>query len=249
MKTDFMDFTIEELTMNAWPSLQTILLDGWIIRMAGGYTKRANSVNPIYSSKNNLDEKINYCEGIYKQNNLPVIFKIIECEEYIILDKKLEDLNYQKIDLTSVQICSEMKPSNNKAEQIITDNKFTENWKKCFYCCNNIENTETINIIENMLKNIRHDIISVYKMDNETFAGCGYGVIEKGFVGLFDIIVKEEFRGRGYGKEIVESILSKAKEEGIKKAYLSVVNDNTIAKKLYEDLGFKEVYKYWYRKN
>jgi hypothetical protein len=33
-----MDFTIEELTMNAWPSLQTILLDGWIIRMAGGYT-------------------------------------------------------------------------------------------------------------------------------------------------------------------------------------------------------------------
>jgi len=44
-----MDFTIKEQTMNVWPSLQTILLAGWIIRMAGGYTKRANSVNPIYS--------------------------------------------------------------------------------------------------------------------------------------------------------------------------------------------------------
>ena len=34
------DFTIEELTMNAWQSLQTILLDGWIIRMADGLETR-----------------------------------------------------------------------------------------------------------------------------------------------------------------------------------------------------------------
>jgi hypothetical protein len=44
-----MDFTIEELSMNAWPSIQTVLLDGWILRMSNGYTKRANSVNPLYS--------------------------------------------------------------------------------------------------------------------------------------------------------------------------------------------------------
>jgi ribosomal protein S18 acetylase RimI-like enzyme len=99
-----------------------------------------------------------------------------------------------------------------------------------------------------MLKNIKHNIISVYKMDNGTFAGCGYGVIEKGFVGLFDIVVKEEFRGKGYGKEIIETILDKARETGIEKAYLSVVNSNIIAKKLYGKMGFKEIYKYWYRK-
>jgi hypothetical protein len=242
------DFTIEELTMNAWPSLQTILLDGWIIRMADGYTKRANSINPIYSFKNNLDEKINYCENIYKQNNLPIIYKIIECEDHKIIDNRLEELNYQKIDLTSVQICNEIKYLNNKIEQIVIDNKFTENWKKCFFSCNNITNTETINIIENMLNNIMHNIISAYKMDNGTFAGCGYGVIEKGFVGLFDIVVKEEFRRKGYGKEIVETILEKAEGTGIEKAYLSVVNSNIIARNLYEKLGFMEIYKYWYRK-
>ena len=243
-----MDFTIEELTMNAWPSLQTIISDGWIIRMAGGYTKRANSVNPIYSFENNLDEKINYCENIYKQNNLPVIYKIIECEDHKIIDTRLEELNYQKIDLTSVQVCNNIKRMNNKIERIVIDNKFTENWKNCFYYCNNITNTETISIIENMLKNIKQNIISVYKMNNGTFVGCGYGVIEKDFVGLFDIIVREEFRSKGYGKEIVETILKKAEETGIEKSYLSVVNNNVIARKLYEKLGFKEIYKYWYRK-
>ena len=243
-----MDFTIEELTMNAWPSLQTILMEGWIIRISGGYTKKANSVNPIYSFENNLDQKINYCENIFKQNSLPIIYRIIECEDHKKIDKRLEELKYQKIYLSSVQICNEIKRINCKTEQITVDKVLTESWKNCFYYCNNIINMETINIIDNMLNNIRQNVISVYIMDNETFAGCGYGVIEKGFVGLFDIVVKEEFRGKGYGKAIVETILDKAEETGIKMAYLSVANDNIVAKGLYEKLGFREIYKYWYRK-
>jgi hypothetical protein len=242
-----MDFTIEELTINAWPSLQTILLDGWIIRMAGGYTKRANSVNPIYNFENDLDKKINYCENIYKNNNLPIIFKIIDCDEHKVIDNKLEKLNYSKIDLTSVQIYDEIGQINSKMTNNI-DKKFTDDWKNCFYQCNNIKNLQTKETIENMLKNIRNDIISVYKTENGTFSGCGYGVIENGFVGLFDIIIKEEFRGRGYGREIVETILARAKETGVNKAYLAVVNNNLIAKKLYGKIGFKETYKYWYRK-
>jgi GNAT superfamily N-acetyltransferase len=257
-----MDFAIEELTMNAWPSLQTILYDGWIIRMAGGYTKRANSINPIYSYENdfransvnsiysfehNLDNKINYCENIYRNNNLPVVFKLLDCEEHKIIDKKLEILKYSKVDLTSVQICNEIRDVK-VLDNINIENKFSENWRKCFYICNNIENIETIETIEKMLENIKHRIINVYKMENEVFVGCGYGVIERDFVGLFDIVVKENFRGKGYGKEIVETILAKSKETGIKKAYLAVVDNNTIAKNLYERLGFKEIYKYWYRK-
>jgi GNAT superfamily N-acetyltransferase len=242
-----MDFTIEELTINAWPSLQTILLDGWVIRMAEGYTKRANSVNPIYSFKNNLDEKINYCENIYKKNKLPTIYKIVECEEQKIIDKRLEELNYDKIDLTSVQICGELNRQNYTIGKVILNNKFTEDWKNCFYYCAKIKSNETIDTIENMLKNIRHDIVSVYNKEKGTFIGCGFGVIEKDFVGLYDIIVNEEFRGKGYGKEIVETILAKAKETGAKKAYLSVVNNNITAKTLYEKIGFQEIYKYWYR--
>ena len=41
---------IKELAVNAWPSLQT-LLDGWVLRFANGYTRRANSVNLLYPSE------------------------------------------------------------------------------------------------------------------------------------------------------------------------------------------------------
>ena len=41
---------LEEVAMNAWPALQQMLFDGWIVRFAQGYTKRANSVHPRLAS-------------------------------------------------------------------------------------------------------------------------------------------------------------------------------------------------------
>jgi ribosomal protein S18 acetylase RimI-like enzyme len=99
-----------------------------------------------------------------------------------------------------------------------------------------------------MLKNtIGNKIIIAKKMDDEII-GCGYGVIEKGYIGIFDIVVKENRRGNGYGKEIVKTILSEAGKAGIEKSYLQVINNNIIAKSIYKKLGYKEKYKYWYRK-
>ena len=34
---------IEELTLNAWPSLRSLLFDGWVLNFADGYTRRAYS--------------------------------------------------------------------------------------------------------------------------------------------------------------------------------------------------------------
>jgi ribosomal protein S18 acetylase RimI-like enzyme len=241
-----MDFTIEELSMNAWPSLQTVLYDGWIIRMANGYTKRANSVNPIYAYKNNLEEKIKYCETVYENNGLPVVYKLVECDEHTIIDSELEKLHYEQNDITSVQTCNNLTVLNNPINGIIVNNSFDNIWTNGFVECNKIK-YEHIETIKKMLKNIIGNKIVVYKEINGEITGCGYGVIENNIVGIFDIIVRENKRGNGYGEEIVKSILSKAKTEGANMAYLQVVNTNTVAKKLYEKSGFKEKYKYWYR--
>ena len=64
--------------MNAWPSLQTNLQDGWVLRFSEGYTKRANSINPIYSSTIEIKEKIDNCESTYSAKNLPIVYKITE---------------------------------------------------------------------------------------------------------------------------------------------------------------------------
>ena len=55
----------EEISNNAWPALQTIHYDGWILRFANGVTKRSNSVNMLYHSTLDPVEKIEFCEDIF----------------------------------------------------------------------------------------------------------------------------------------------------------------------------------------
>lgn len=67
---------IEEISLNNWQPLSTLLYDGWVLRFANGYTKRANSVNLIHYSTNDLNLKIKECERLYSSKNLPTTFKI-----------------------------------------------------------------------------------------------------------------------------------------------------------------------------
>ena len=60
---------IEELSINAWPALQTMLYAGWVLRFAAGYTRRANSINPLYGSTIEVGEKIQACERAFRDDH------------------------------------------------------------------------------------------------------------------------------------------------------------------------------------
>ncbi len=96
--------TIEELSANAWPALHTILYDGWILRFANGYTRRANSVLPLYLSQLPLQEKIAACEDLYRLRGLPPLFKLAGRTQSHQLHALLGEQGYKAQADTSVQI-------------------------------------------------------------------------------------------------------------------------------------------------
>jgi len=55
------------------------------------------------------------------------------------------------------------------------------------------------------------------------------------------LIVKKEFRQRGIGKELVQFIITKAKEEGFSELSIGVDLDNFPALKLYVTSGFNQI--------
>jgi ribosomal protein S18 acetylase RimI-like enzyme len=60
----------------------------------------------------------------------------------------------------------------------------------------------------------------------------------KGFI--YDIKIREDYRGRGFGKQAMEDIEKVGREFGIKSIGLHVFAYNQIARSLYEKLGYKE---------
>lgn len=238
---------IEEMSMNAWPALQTVLFDGWVLRFANGYSKRANSVNPIYESTLDIHEKIINCEQVYHSKNLPTIFKITDGPVQVTYDELLSGRGYEKHDETSLRTLSLNKYNPIISDHLQDEGTFTAEWIKNYLTCADIHEVETVQTIQMMLSHIvSPKVCAILKMDDEVVA-CGYGVIENGYVGIFDIIVKESQRGHGYGQTLVEGILGLAKRKGAQTAYLQVMCRNKVADWLYEKLGFEEVYRYWYR--
>ncbi len=56
---------------------------------------------------------------------------------------------------------------------------------------------------------------------------------------IFDLRIDEKFRGKGYGKQAMLLIEEKARELGLKSIGLHVFAVNTVARNLYESVGYE----------
>ncbi|KPD08824.1 hypothetical protein AM501_07860 [Aneurinibacillus migulanus] len=238
--------TIEELSLNAWASLQTMVYDGWLIRFSNGYTKRANSVNPIYESTEDLDRKIHYCENIFNTRSLKPVFKITESVYPETLDKVLEDHGYTAIDHTSVQLLLLSTLKEPLIHTVKLEERLNDAWLNQFCKLNNQSETNKA-IMKQMLSLITPKTCFVSLYDNDTVVACGLGVLERGYLGIFDIVTDLHYRNRGFGEQLMLNLLKWGKENGAEYAYLQVMLNNGSALRLYSKLRFQEIYQYWYR--
>jgi ribosomal protein S18 acetylase RimI-like enzyme len=236
----------EQISMNAWPALQTMVYDGWILRFADGVTRRSNSINPIYDSNLDIEQKIKFCEKIYIENKLPVMFKMTPMVFPSDLDLILERRGYIFDAETSLQTLLLNRLNSFNSNLIKITEEYNRDWLSRLIEFNGYAGDKLM-IYQSILKQIKLKQGYLDLIVDKKFCGCGLGVIEDTFLGLFDIVVDSRYRNRGLGKLIVESLIAWGKQNGATTAYLQVMVDNLAALHLYEKIGFEEKYKYWYR--
>jgi len=236
----------EELSLNAWPSLQTVVYDGWMLRFAHGYTRRANSVNPLYVSTLEAEQKISFCENLYESKNLPVTFKMTGQVYPSDLDERLAAHGYQKDAPTSVQVLDLDFATLDEWPEVNLEGELSEEWLDHFCRMSSISaiNRDTLRKILTSIVP-RHCFASL--QSEGQIAACGLGVLQAEYVGLFDIVTNAAYRRRGYGTQIVKTILAWGLQNSARHAYLQVMLNNAAALNLYSKLGFAEMYQYWYR--
>lgn len=238
---------IEELTLNAWPALQTYLYDGWLLRIANGYTKRGNSISPIYQgSVTDLCEKVKRCEAFYMEAGMKPVFKMSPFVVSAELDQYLESRGYVIVEPSTVMAVDLTEVKEPENCEVKVEGQCSGSWLSLFAQLNNVSQ-ENIETTRKMLGNakLRQGFFTLY--NNSVPVSCGLGVIEQSFVGLYDIVTDRQYRNQGFGEQLVLNILKWAKKNGASHSYLQVVQANAPAIRCYDKLGYKKIYTYWYR--
>lgn len=231
--------------MNSHPSLQTQYYDGWLVRYSNGYTNRANSVCMIYPSTLDLREKIEECEKRYIRHHLPCVFKMTGDDEKG-LDMMLEERGYQIVTPTSLMVMDLADKHFDTVDSVITEH-ITPEWLDTYFTLENRTNPDIRATATQMFNLIHNDTWYCRIEKDSRNIACASAVMERGYVSVLNVIVDEKYRGLGYGRRLLEALLNEAIRKGAHTSYLQVVQSNHIATHLYEKMGYKALYSYWYR--
>lgn len=233
----------ERTMIRARPALESIELDGWVLRFAGGFTKRANSVNPHFGSTQPATEKIARCEALYGARGLPAIFRLTPFSQPADLDRTLADAGYRLLD-RSVVIAGAIRPTDGEVESVAFAT--SEGWLDAFDRLRGLDEAAT-GIHRRIVDAVDDErFFALVGRETEPIA-CGLGVCVEDTVVLFDLFVEESHRRRGHGAAVASAILRRAIGRGARMALLQTHSENAIAQRLYRRFGLAVAYPYWYR--
>jgi ribosomal protein S18 acetylase RimI-like enzyme len=238
---------LEELSLNAWPAPQTVYDDGWVLRFGEGYTRRANSVNPLYTPHSDLDDHIRRCEAWYRIRKQDAIFKMTPLALPKELDKVLIGRGYREEATSSVQMMDlHQLATPDSSYKVVIAPELSDEWLDLFGNMRAIDNKYT-GIMRRIMSHIVPASAFAVLYVDQAPAAVGLAVAERGNVGLFNITTHPDMRNRGLGEQIILHLLNWGKTQGAAHSYLEVMIDNPFALRLYEKLGYREIYQYWFR--
>jgi ribosomal protein S18 acetylase RimI-like enzyme len=236
---------LEENSLNAWPAFQTSLYDGWVIRFADGFSRRSNSIAPLYPSCLNIMEKIRLCEAMCRARGQRIVFKLTPASEPRELDRILSGDGYRPEAETGVWTLSLRSATGAPGADVVLQEAFSDEWVSALCILNAYapRHHPTVHALTRLIHAPR-TFASIRR--NGKIVGCGLGVVRQGFLSFYDIVIEVTFRRQGLGRQIMTSLLEWGRRQSAAAAFLQVMADNPVAMAMYEGLGFREQYRYVY---
>jgi ribosomal protein S18 acetylase RimI-like enzyme len=238
----------EAAGFRAWPAASVHYDGAWLTRLNAGYpAKRLNSVNPLDPDDvRDLPQRIAQAGRRFEACGRKLIFRLSPLSGRAI-SRHLDGEGWEHF---AESLVMSMPLETHEAVQGAMDQIPLKDLTRF------VDAAVKTQCLDLALRAGLSEIIGAIQPEaglfvlerHEAPAASAICVHEGDLAGLFEIATTPEERGRGLARRIVLSALKWARLRGARRAWLQVEADNRPARRLYETLGFREIYRYHYRR-
>jgi GNAT superfamily N-acetyltransferase len=256
------------LVDEAWPAPVRAEAGGWILRHAGGVTKRANSVLPL-GDREDLAGAVEEAEKFYAALGLPCVFSI-GSGAAAGLDAELERRGYRLADPTLVMTApvagavpaAGVETAVETAVETVGEASMeggaevedapSERWLRTWWAVDGGRHRDmdrhgaTGEVpARAWAERVLTGVPAGYLLMGE--GAVGRAVPQGEWLGIYCMAVEPHLRRRGLGTAVLRALIAWGREQGADRAYLLVTTANVAARTLYERAGFAVAGRYHYR--
>ncbi|MEM0899757.1 MAG: GNAT family N-acetyltransferase [Pseudomonadota bacterium] len=237
---------MEAVSFRAWPAASVHYDGSWAVRLTASHpSRRLNSVNPLDPADYvDIDKRVARAAKRFQSYDRPLVFRLSPLAPAP-LEMHFDALGWQRAG-ESVVMLGEFEEMDIDGGFDLVPLKDINRYVNSSIRISGEEPEHKPGLTE-VIEAIRppHGMF-VLEDANGPVAAC-LCVHDNDLAGLFDLSVRPDAQGRGYGRAIVRGALRWAASQGATKAWLQVEIDNKRALQLYNRMGFEEVYNYVYR--
>jgi GNAT superfamily N-acetyltransferase len=238
---------LETATFTAWPAITTAMDGMWLARFARGFTKRSNSIQCL-DSGDDADAAVRLARlaDLYPLNSLDPVFRVTPLAgPGVIAALDAEGWEaFEESRVLTMPLGDDFAMPEGVDVVDGVDNRYLD---ACIELAGyNRRTRETLAVLVNLIA-CRNAGIVIRDTAGEPLAAAL--AINALGVGIYtNVIVRAETRGQGLGRRLMHAALAWTRSAGATQAAIQVVSANTPAVNLYTSLGFKEAYRYHYRR-
>jgi RimJ/RimL family protein N-acetyltransferase len=235
---------LDELGANATPATTTHLLDGWLLRGSPRLPfRRCNSVFPNRGTGGALPQRLAAVESFYRQRGSPPRYHVSPAAQPGNLDATLAAAGYEieaPVHVLVANTASIARATSGGDRRATIAPALDDAWATAY----DDERLGAYGAVTLALG--PHAFVATVDVDGAP-AGAGFGVVERGWLGVFGMTTQPAVRRRGVARAVLHALATTGAELGSTDTYLQVEIENAGARALYERAGYAHAYGYHYR--
>lgn len=238
---------LERISSAGWPAVETRSLGSWLLRAAGGFTGRANSVLPLGSPGVPLDDALAVVVTWYRERDILPRFQVplpLRAD----LDAELDARGWIPFDPVRVLVAdvgavllaaprADDAPAPEVASRPDTDWLATYHYRE----------QEQLPPVARQIMAGGPGPLFVTLADDQGAVAVARGAVDGDWVGVTAVEVADRARRRGLGMTVMHDLLEAGRQRGARFTYLQVAEGNPPARALYDRLGYTDHHGYRYR--